>query len=76
MPRMAPDHVDARRTVGLVISPYVKRGIVDSTLYSTSSMVRSIELLLGAASHEPVRRSGHADVRLVRHRAALSRRSM
>src|SRR3984885_3121326 len=42
-----PDHVDARRTVGLVISPYVKRGIVDSTLYSTSSMVRSIELLLG-----------------------------
>jgi YVTN family beta-propeller protein len=42
-----PDHVDARRTVGLVLSPYVKRGLVDSTLYSTSSMVRSIELLLG-----------------------------
>jgi hypothetical protein len=42
-----PDHVDARRTVSLVVSPYVKRGIVDSTLYSTSSMVRSIELLLG-----------------------------
>jgi YVTN family beta-propeller protein len=42
-----PDHVDARRTMGLVISPYVKRGIVDSTLYSTSSFVRSIELLLG-----------------------------
>jgi YVTN family beta-propeller protein len=42
-----PDHVDARRTAGLVISPYVKRGIVDSTLYSTSSYVRSIELLLG-----------------------------
>jgi YVTN family beta-propeller protein len=42
-----PDHVDARRTVGLVLSPYVKRGVVDSTLYSTSSFVRSIELLLG-----------------------------
>ena len=42
-----PDHVDARRTVGLVLSPYVKRGVIDSTLYSTSSMVRSIELLLG-----------------------------
>ena len=42
-----PDHVDARRTIGLVLSPYVKRGVVDSTLYSTSSMVRSIELLLG-----------------------------
>jgi YVTN family beta-propeller protein len=42
-----PDHVDARRTIGLVLSPYVRRGVVDSTLYSTSSMVRSIELLLG-----------------------------
>jgi len=43
----APDHVDARRTVGLVVSPYVKRGILDSTLYTTSSFVRSMELLLG-----------------------------
>ena len=42
-----PDHVDARRTACLVISPYIKRGIVDSTMYTTSSMVRSIELLLG-----------------------------
>ncbi|HZZ67877.1 MAG TPA: alkaline phosphatase family protein [Phenylobacterium sp.] len=42
-----PDHVDARRTACLVISPYIKRGTVDSTLYTTSSMVRSIELLLG-----------------------------
>jgi YVTN family beta-propeller protein len=42
-----PDHVDARRTACLVISPYVKRGIVDSTMYTTSSVVRSIELLLG-----------------------------
>jgi YVTN family beta-propeller protein len=42
-----PDHVDGRRTVGLVISPYVKRGKVDRTLYSTSSMLRSMELLLG-----------------------------
>ena len=42
-----PDHVDARRTACLVISPYIKRGLVDSTLYTTSSMVRSIELLLG-----------------------------
>jgi hypothetical protein len=42
-----PDHVDARRTACLAISPYIKRGTVDSTLYTTSSMVRSIELLLG-----------------------------
>jgi hypothetical protein len=42
-----PDHVDAHRTVGLVISPYTKRKFVDSTQYSTVSMVRSIELILG-----------------------------
>ena len=42
-----PDHVDARRTVGLVASPYAKRGAIDSTLYTTSSMLRTIELLLG-----------------------------
>lgn len=42
-----PDHVDARRTVGLVVSPYTKRGAVDSTLYTTSSFLRTMELLLG-----------------------------
>ena len=42
-----PDHVDAHRTSGLVISPYVKQGTVDSTLYTTASMVRTIELILG-----------------------------
>jgi hypothetical protein len=42
-----PDHVDARRTVCLAISPYIHRGMVDGTLYTTSSMLRSIELLLG-----------------------------
>jgi YVTN family beta-propeller protein len=42
-----PDHVDARRTVALAISPYIKRGMLDSTLYTTSSMLRTIELLLG-----------------------------
>jgi YVTN family beta-propeller protein len=42
-----PDHVDAHRTVGLVISPYTKRRFVDSTQYSTVSMVRTMELILG-----------------------------
>jgi YVTN family beta-propeller protein len=42
-----PDHVDAHRTVALVISPYTKRRFVDSTLYSTSSMLRTMELILG-----------------------------
>jgi YVTN family beta-propeller protein len=42
-----PDHVDAHRTVGLVISPYTKRHHLDSTQYSTVSMIRTIELILG-----------------------------
>jgi DNA-binding beta-propeller fold protein YncE len=41
------DHVDAHRTVALVISPYTRRGYVDSSLYSTSSMLRTMELILG-----------------------------
>lgn len=41
------DHVDAHRCVALVISPYTKRSHVDSTLYSTASMLRTIELILG-----------------------------
>jgi len=42
-----PDHVDAHRTTAFVISPYTRRAAVDSTLYSTSSMLRTIELILG-----------------------------
>jgi YVTN family beta-propeller protein len=42
-----PDHVDAHRTVGLVISPYVKRKSVDATQYATVSMIRTMELILG-----------------------------
>jgi hypothetical protein len=42
-----PDHVDAHRMPGFVISAWSKRGAVDSTLYSTTSMLRTIELILG-----------------------------
>jgi len=42
-----PDHVDAHRTVGLVISPYTKRHALDHTFYTTASFVRTMELLLG-----------------------------
>jgi YVTN family beta-propeller protein len=42
-----PDHVDAHRTIGLVISPYVRRRHLDSTQYSTVSMLRTMELILG-----------------------------
>ena len=42
------DHVDAHRTVGFVISPYTRRkGAVDSTMYATVSMLRTMELILG-----------------------------
>jgi YVTN family beta-propeller protein len=41
------DHVDAHRSTAYVISPYVKRKFVDHTMYSTSGMLRTIELILG-----------------------------
>jgi YVTN family beta-propeller protein len=42
-----PDHVDAHRSIALVISPYARRGALDSTLYTTSGVLRTIELILG-----------------------------
>ena len=44
-----PDHVDAHRSVLLLASPYARRAAVDSTLYTTCGVLRSIELLLGLA---------------------------
>ena len=42
-----PDHVDAHRTVGLVISPYTRKMAVDSSLYTTVGMIHTMELILG-----------------------------
>jgi YVTN family beta-propeller protein len=42
-----PDHVDAHRSTAFVVSPYTKRNFVDSTMYSTSGMLRTMELILG-----------------------------
>ncbi len=42
-----PDHVDAHRSVALVVSPFARRGAVDGTLYTTTGVLRTIELLLG-----------------------------
>ena len=42
-----PDHIDAHRSPAYVISPYTRRGAVDSTMYSTCSLVRTMELILG-----------------------------
>jgi DNA-binding beta-propeller fold protein YncE len=41
-----PDHIDGHRTVFACYSPYVKRKFVDSNLYTTVSMVRTIEKML------------------------------
>jgi hypothetical protein len=42
-----PDHVDAHRSPAYVIGPYVKRNFVDHTSYSTSGILRTMELILG-----------------------------
>jgi DNA-binding beta-propeller fold protein YncE len=42
-----PDHVDAHRTTAYAVGPYVKHGAVVSTFYTTVSMVRTIEDVLG-----------------------------
>jgi DNA-binding beta-propeller fold protein YncE len=42
-----PDHVDAHRSTGYLAGGFVKTGFVDHTPYSTSSFLRTIELILG-----------------------------
>lgn len=42
-----PDHVDAHRSTAYVAGGFVKRNYVDHTMYTTSSMLRTIELILG-----------------------------
>jgi YVTN family beta-propeller protein len=41
------DHVDGHRTVALAVSPYIRRGSIDSTFYSQCSMIKTIEMILG-----------------------------
>lgn len=43
------DHVDAHRSTAYVAGGFVKRGFVDHTPYTTSSMLRTMELILGMA---------------------------
>ncbi len=42
-----PDHVDAHRTTAYVAGPYVKQGAVVSNYYTTVSMIRTMEDVLG-----------------------------
>lgn len=41
------DHVDSHRAPAFVLSPYTRRGVIDSTMYNTTSMLRTMELILG-----------------------------
>lgn len=42
-----PDHVDAHRSIAFVAGGLVKRHSVDHSMYSTSGMLRTMELILG-----------------------------
>jgi len=42
-----PDHVDAHRSPVYLAGGFVKRHFVDHTMYSTTSVLRTIELILG-----------------------------
>jgi hypothetical protein len=42
-----PDHVDAHRSTAYVAGGFVKRSYIDHTHYTTSSMLRTMELILG-----------------------------
>jgi YVTN family beta-propeller protein len=42
-----PDHVDAHRSTAYLAGGYVKKGFVDHTAYTTTSLLRSMELILG-----------------------------
>lgn len=42
-----PDHVDAHRSPAYVISPFIRRNTVNHTMYSTTSILRTMELILG-----------------------------
>jgi hypothetical protein len=41
------DHVDAHRSTAYIAGGMIKRNCVDHTMYSTTSMLRTIELILG-----------------------------
>jgi len=42
-----PDHVDSHRAPAWVISPYTHRGVVDSTMYNQTSILRTMEMIVG-----------------------------
>jgi hypothetical protein len=41
-----PDHVDSHRAPAYIISPYTRTGTIDSRMYNTTSVLRTMELIL------------------------------
>ena len=66
------DHVDARRTMGFVISPYTKRKV--GRLHALHDVVDGADdrAVAGPAADDAVRCRGDADVCVVRHAARTS----
>jgi hypothetical protein len=56
-PQDGADHVSANRSTGFIVGPYVKHGAVVSTHYTTVSMLRTMEDVLGL-EHLGVQDSG------------------
>ena len=42
-----PDHIDAHRSTAYLVGPYIRRHAVVHTAYTTSGMLRTLELILG-----------------------------
>ena len=59
-----PDHIDSHRSAAFIISPYTHTGAINSTMYNTTSMLRTMELILHLRPHDPFRRRGapHAEL--------------
>jgi hypothetical protein len=41
-----PDHVDSHRAPAYIISPYTRTGTIDSQMYNSTSVLRTMELIL------------------------------
>jgi YVTN family beta-propeller protein len=54
-----PDHVDSHRSPMLAISPYTRRGVIDSSFYNQSSIMRTMELILGMRPMTHFDAAGH-----------------
>ena len=74
-PQAGWDHVSGYRTTAYVASPYTRRGAVVSTQYNTTSLLRTIEQILGLPPMNQFDASADADVRRASPTRPTSRRS-